>query len=111
VHEYSIAAGVIDVALRHAAGRRVTVVNLRVGALRQVVPTTLAFAFDFAARGTACEGARLEQELVAARLLCTDCAREWRLDQPNFRCPSCDASAVIVAGRELELESIEVDDG
>lgn len=111
MHELSIAAGVVEAASRHAAGRRVAVVSLRVGALRQVVPATLAAAFDLAARGTSCEDAHLEQELVLARLLCTDCAREWTLEEPDFRCPSCGGTAVVIAGRELQLESIEVEDG
>ena len=40
------------------------------GSLRQVVPDTLEFYFEFVARGTVCEGARLEQEVVEARLRC-----------------------------------------
>jgi hydrogenase nickel incorporation protein HypA/HybF len=110
MHEFSIAAGVVKVAVRHAAGRRVTAVSLRVGALRQVVPATLEVAFEFAARGTSCEGAHLEQEPVRARLLCTECTHEWTLEEPNFRCPSCDGPTVVIAGRELELESIEVEE-
>jgi hydrogenase nickel incorporation protein HypA/HybF len=110
VHEFSIASGVINAAVRHAAGRRVTVVSLRVGALRQVVPATLATAFELAARGTPCEGAHLEHELVPARLLCTECAREWTLEEPNFRCRSCGGPAVVIGGRELELESIDVEE-
>jgi hydrogenase nickel incorporation protein HypA/HybF len=43
VHELSVSAAVVDTAIRHAAGRKVTHVHLRVGALRQVVPDSLAF--------------------------------------------------------------------
>ena len=49
--------------LKHAAGRRVTVVSLRIGHLRQVVPDSLAFYFELVSRETLCEGARLEQEV------------------------------------------------
>ncbi len=70
VHELSVASAVVDTATRHADGRRVTAVQLRVGHLRQVVPDSLAFYFDHVAAGTLCEGARLEQEVVpgAARV-------------------------------------------
>ena len=68
MHELSLSGAVIDTAVKHAAGRPVKVVSLRVGRLRQVVPDTLEFYFGFTARGTVCEGAQLEQELVAARL-------------------------------------------
>ena len=47
-----------------------TVVSLRIGHLRQVVPDSLAFYFELVSRETLCEGARLEQEVVPARLRC-----------------------------------------
>lgn len=110
VHEYSIATGVVQLALRHAGGRRVTEVKLRVGPLRQVVPDTLALAFELAARGTACEGARLEQELVAFRLRCPSCAVEWTPAEPDFRCRTCGGPALLLSGNELEVEYLEVEE-
>jgi hydrogenase nickel incorporation protein HypA/HybF len=109
VHEFSIASAVVDTAVKHAAGRRVTVVSLRCGRLRQVVPDALDFAFGIVARETVCEGARLEQEVVAARLRCGACDRGWEIEVPAFRCPDCGtADVAVVSGEELEVESIEV---
>jgi hydrogenase nickel incorporation protein HypA/HybF len=109
VHELSVSTAVVDTAVRHADGRRVTVVRLRVGALRQVVPDSLAFYFDIVSRDTLCDGARLEQELVAARLRCEECEIEWAVDAPAFRCPRCAGANVrVVCGEELEVESIDV---
>jgi hydrogenase nickel incorporation protein HypA/HybF len=110
VHELSVSAAVVDTAVRHAAGRKVTSVHLRVGALRQVVPDSLAFYFEIVSRDTVCEGAVLEQELVAARLRCEGCETEWATDAPAFRCPRCAGAAVaVVCGDELEVESIDVE--
>lgn len=110
MHEFAIAEGVVETAVRHAGGRRVVVVSMRLGALRQVVPDTLSFAFEVAARGTACEGARLEQELVRCRLRCPSCDVVWTATEPAFRCRNCASPAVVVSGNELEVESIEVED-
>jgi hydrogenase nickel incorporation protein HypA/HybF len=111
VHELSLSSAIIGTAVKHAAGRRVTVVSLRVGRLRQVVPETLEFYFEFVARGTACEGATLEQELIDARLRCNPCAREWGIEIPAFRCPTCGGRDVVVAsGNEFEVQSIEVEE-
>ena len=109
MHELSLAGAVIDTVERHAAGRRVTAVYLRVGDLRQVVPDSLRFYFEHVARGTVCEGARLEQELVPARLAC-GCGHEWDLDGlAIFRCPVCgDADASVASGEEFLVESIDV---
>jgi hydrogenase nickel incorporation protein HypA/HybF len=111
LHELGLSRAILDIVVRHAGGGRVTVVNLRVGELRQVIPDTLAFYFGLVARGTLCEGARLEHELVVATLRCTACADEWKLEAPAFRCPSCGSSQVIVqSGEEFHVESIEVEE-
>jgi hydrogenase nickel incorporation protein HypA/HybF len=111
MHELSLAGAIVDTATRHAGGRPVVIVRLRVGHLRQVVPDSLSFYFEHVARGTLCDGARLEQEVVAARLRCEDCHASWTLEAAEFRCPTCSSSRVsVVAGNELEVESIEVED-
>jgi hydrogenase nickel incorporation protein HypA/HybF len=123
VHELALSRAIVDAALRHAEGRTVTVVRLRVGALRQVVPETLRFNFEIVTRETDCEGARLEVQPVAAMLRCGGCGREWDpapppatevsqlLSPPSFRCPQCEAaSSEVVAGEELEVESIDVEE-
>jgi hydrogenase nickel incorporation protein HypA/HybF len=111
VHELSVASAVVDTAVRHAGGRRVTAIRLRVGALRQVVPASLAFYFEHVARGTLCDGARLEQRPVPATLRCEECRARWELDEAVFRCGACGSGKVRVeAGDELELESIDVEE-
>jgi len=58
-----------------------------------------------------CEGARLELELLEARLHCNPCGIEWSIDVPAFRCPSCgDGDVAVVGGNELQVESIEVEE-
>lgn len=110
MHELSLSSAIVNTVVKHAQGRRVTLVSLRVGRLRQVVPETLAFYFEFVARDTVCAGARLEQELIDARLRCRPCGREWAIEIPAFRCPTCGGSEVeIAAGDEFEVESIEVE--
>lgn len=109
MHELSLSSAIVGTVVKHALGRRVTVVSLRVGRLRQVVPETLEFYFEFVARDTVCEGARLEQEVIDARLRCNSCLHEWSIEIPAFRCPSCGGSDVAVStGNEFEVESIEV---
>jgi hydrogenase nickel incorporation protein HypA/HybF len=111
VHELSLSSAIVNTVAKHAEGRRVAVVNLRVGKLRQVVPDTLEFYFEFVARDSVCEGARLEQVLIEARLRCRPCAREWAIEIPAFRCPTCGGSEVeIAAGNEFEVESIEIEE-
>jgi hydrogenase nickel incorporation protein HypA/HybF len=111
VHELSLSSAIVNTVVKHADGRRVTLVELRVGKLRQVIPDTLEFYFEFVARGTVCEGARLEQQVIDARLHCRGCDHGWAIEIPAFRCPECSGSDVeIASGDEFEVEAIEVEE-
>ena len=111
MHELSIATAVLDTALKHAAGRPVEVVVMRVGSLRQVVSDSLRFYWDVVARDTVCEDARLKLDEIEARLRCADCGREWEPLIAAFRCPDCASAHVEVrAGNELEIDYLELAD-
>ncbi|GAC1325086.1 MAG: hydrogenase maturation nickel metallochaperone HypA [Chloroflexota bacterium] len=108
MHELSIAQSIAEIACRHAAGRRVSKVELKVGRLRQVVPASLAFSFELVAQGTVAEGAELEMQSVAARAVCRGCGTETELHAFPFQCAACTGFDLhIIAGEELEVESIE----
>jgi hydrogenase nickel incorporation protein HypA/HybF len=112
MHELSLSGAIVNTVVKHAEGRAVSVVSMRIGALRQVVPDTLEFYFGFVSKGTVCERARLEQELIPAVLRCATCEREWAIDMPIFMCPGCGAGGhvEVASGEELEVESIEVEE-
>jgi hydrogenase nickel incorporation protein HypA/HybF len=113
MHELSLSGAIVNTVEKHAAGRPVSVVSMRIGALRQIVPDTLEFYFGFVSKGTVCEGARLEQELIPARLRCGGCEREWEIELPVFMCPACGGvgRVEVASGDEFEVESIEVEEG
>ncbi|HWH45070.1 MAG TPA: hydrogenase maturation nickel metallochaperone HypA [Thermoleophilaceae bacterium] len=112
MHELSLSSAIVNTVVKHAAGRPVSLVSLRIGALRQVVPDTLDFYFDFVSRGTVCEHARLEHELIPARLRCAGCEREWEIELPIFMCPDCGGAGrvEVASGDEFEVESIEIEE-
>jgi hydrogenase nickel incorporation protein HypA/HybF len=72
IRELSIAQAIVDVATRHAEGRTVTAIELRVGRERNVAPEGLDFAFSLLTAGTALDGAELEIEHVAGGELAVD---------------------------------------
>jgi Zn finger protein HypA/HybF involved in hydrogenase expression len=65
MRELSIAQSVVDMAAQHAAGRRVTRVEVSVGSMRQVDAESLHMAFDLVTFGTALDGAQLRIARVA----------------------------------------------
>jgi hydrogenase nickel incorporation protein HypA/HybF len=111
VHELSIAESVVRIASEHAAGRPVARVELRVGHLRQVVPSALAFAFELVAVGTPVEGAELALEEVPAAGRCRSCGAESELDGFPLRCPACGGLGLeLLRGEELLVDALELDD-
>ena len=111
MHELSIAESVVQIASRHANGRRVTRVWLKVGHLRQVVPTALTFSFELVAEGTPVEGAELEMEEVPATGLCRDCGAESRLESFPLQCGACGGFDLeLLEGEELFVESLELEE-
>jgi len=110
MHELSIADAVVQIASRHARGRRVTRVELRVGHLRQVVPDALDFAFELVAEGTPVEGAELVMEEVPASVRCEACGAESTLAAFPAACPACGSLKVEVTGGDELLDALELEE-
>jgi hydrogenase nickel incorporation protein HypA/HybF len=111
MHELSIAASIADVAVRHAGGRRVSRVEVRVGHLRQVVPSALEFAFELVAQGTVAEGAELVMEQVPAAGRCRACGAESELPGFPLRCGACGGLDLeLLRGEELLVDALELED-
>ena len=111
MHELAIAESVVQIAGRHADGRRVTKVYLKVGHLRQVVPSALAFSFELVAQGTPIEGAQLEMEEVPATGSCQGCREKSRLESFPLQCKVCGGFDLeLLQGEELYVESLELEE-
>ena len=112
MHELSIAESVVRIACAHAGpGRRVVRVELKVGHLRQVVPSALEFAFGLVAEGTAAAGAELAIEHVPATGRCRACGGVGALPVFPLLCPSCGSADVeVLGGEELLVEALELEE-
>jgi hydrogenase nickel incorporation protein HypA/HybF len=111
LHELAIADSVVRIASRHADGRRVTKVHLKVGHLRQVVPSALAFSFELVAQGTPAEGAELEMEEVPVTGKCRTCGAVSHPESFPLQCTSCGGLDLeILKGEELYVESLELEE-
>ncbi|CAO5228499.1 hydrogenase maturation nickel metallochaperone HypA [Frankia sp. AgKG'84/4] len=126
MHELSICRSVAEIVSRHAAGRRVSRVRLRVGALRQVVPATLVHCWNVAYGGQPAEagvelagsvlagsvlaGSVLEVESVPARVRCRGCGERRELVRPSTCCPACGTADVeLIGGEEFLVTSFDVE--
>jgi len=110
VHELSLCQAIAGVVKPHAAGRRVDVVRLQVGALRQVVPDTLLFCWTIVRDHEDMAEAELELELVPAEVKCRACGAQSEIaSRWSVMCPQCDSGDVeVVRGEEFLVTSLEV---
>jgi hydrogenase nickel incorporation protein HypA/HybF len=115
MHEFSIATSLLEIISQESLsyrGARVKAVKLKIGTLSGVVPEALEFAFQVLSEGTVAEGARLVIERVVLGIACNACGRSSMPVDPFIICPHCGSGDVeIKAGRELEIESMEIEDG
>jgi hydrogenase nickel incorporation protein HypA/HybF len=115
MHELSIAAGIVEAVTESAAaypGSRVTEVRLRVGALASIVEDSLQFCWELATDDTPLAGSKLVINKQPVVVYCDACDADVEIKGvQSFRCPRCGKHAAeIRQGRELEIESIELDE-
>lgn len=113
MHEAGIAQEILDVvneiAARHGLSK-VSGVRLRIGAMRQIVPDALRFAFEALGRGSVAEGARITIDEVAVRCSCRACGSIFAVEDYDFFCPVCNGMEVtVMEGKELSIDSVEGD--
>ncbi|MDR3137095.1 MAG: hydrogenase maturation nickel metallochaperone HypA [Coriobacteriales bacterium] len=114
MHEFSLMAGVLDAVndtAREHGARQVLVISLVIGEMAEVVPEALEFAFEALSADTISAGAQLMITFVHPRSRCTACGNEFEHDRFHWFCSNCGSLATeLLAGRELYLQSIEVED-
>jgi hydrogenase nickel incorporation protein HypA/HybF len=113
MHELSIANSIVEIVAelaRQHGGGRVMGVTLRLGRLSCVHEDALRLSFDLVTEGTPLAGASLAVIEVPVRIWCAVCKAVIELPGiQRFACPACGhLSGDIRAGRELDIESIQI---
>ncbi|HZK89329.1 MAG TPA: hydrogenase maturation nickel metallochaperone HypA [Stellaceae bacterium] len=110
MNELAIACSIVEHVAEAARGRRVHRITLEIGKLSGVAPDAIAFCFPEIARGTAAATARLDIRQIAGRGYCESCERESPLADSSAVCPCGSMRFHTVAGEELTLKSIDLEE-
>lgn len=110
MHELSLCQAIAGVVKPHAAGRRVDIVRVQLGSLRQVVPETLSFCWTLVRNHADMPEAELELEWITAEVACRACGRQSEIaSRWSVCCPLCDSADVrVVRGEEFLVTSVDV---
>jgi hydrogenase nickel incorporation protein HypA/HybF len=112
MHEMGLCEAVLAVVRDVSDDEPVRRVRLRVGRRQGVVPHVFDFCWRLVARDTDAAGARLELIDVPVRLRCRACDAEGEPESGTLACTVCGAVSVdLVAGEELIVEEVELEDG
>ena len=115
MHELSIMKEVLEVALEYAEkndAKKINKIGLSIGALATVVPEWAQMFFEYVAKGTVAENAKIEIETIPASIRCRSCGAEIKMDVGNllFACNQCDSKAIeLISGREFKVVYLEVE--
>jgi len=113
MHEQSIVESILSLALENAGkaqANRILKINLVVGELSGVVDEAAEFYFNFLSRNTIAAEAQLSFTHIPMQLRCRSCNTVFTPEKMELNCPNCKAQQIeIIAGRELYIESLEVD--
>lgn len=113
MHELGIMTGVVESvgeAARANHADKVLKVSLSVGVMTEAIEDALRFAFDaLCEQDPLFEGAELDITMVEPRSRCVECGKEYDHDRYHLACPDCGGFGELIAGRELTVDSIEVD--
>ena len=109
MHELSLCDAIVGTATKHAEGRPVTQVTVRIGHFRQVVPDALQFGWELLTDPTDLKGCQLVIEQVPAVVACETCGSLTTLDVPVLACGSCEGFDVkLLSGEEFQIVSMDV---
>lgn len=114
MHELGIMTGVMDAVTKsaHEAGAdKVLKVTLSVGEMTECIQDALEFAFEALTEDDPfVRDAELTINMIKPKSRCLECGAEFEHDRFHMFCPECDSFATeLLAGRELQIDSIEVD--
>ena len=112
MHELSIAQSLLESALAAAAehrARRIAVVRVRIGGLRQIVEDSLRQAFALLAEGSIAERAGLEIDAVPTVWRCRICGAARAVETAEERCPCGSSDRAFEGNDDLLLTSLELE--
>ena len=115
MHEVSVAQNIVEIVISEAEKVRavkVTQVVLSIGKLAGIENEALLFAWDIVTKNNIAAGSKLIIEDIPGMAKCQSCQHEFETTDYFSVCEKCgDFKTDIIKGKELQVKSIDIDDG
>jgi hydrogenase nickel incorporation protein HypA/HybF len=108
MHELAIMQDIVDTVCKVAGEAQVSRVLLEIGSMSGLAADSLRFCFDLCTKATMLEGALLEIHDVTARARCCECNAEFLMENAIVFCVCGSAKVEILAGNELRIKEVEL---
>jgi hydrogenase nickel incorporation protein HypA/HybF len=111
MHEMAVTQALLDMALKHADGQRITDVYLQVGKMSAIVPSSVEVFFKYLSQDTLAEGAQLHFEILPLEMTCQVCHRQLDLSEWSDRGPHLIMHKAFARGCECGSKDLRVSGG
>ncbi|MBN1883574.1 MAG: hydrogenase maturation nickel metallochaperone HypA [Deltaproteobacteria bacterium] len=114
MHELPVTEEILKIALNHGeknGAHKIVRIYLSIGELTDLIDEWVQRYFDYLAKDSMAQDAKLIIERIPIRVLCDECGETFEVDKKimDFACPACgERSAKLLSGREFTVKSIEI---
>jgi hydrogenase nickel incorporation protein HypA/HybF len=108
MHELGITQNIVAIVVEHSQGVKVRRIVVEIGKLSAILPEAIAFCFGICSQGTVLEQAKLEIREIPGLARCHECGTEFVLEKPFGICSCGSVNFDLIAGEELLVKEIEV---
>ena len=112
MHEMAIAEGILNIAFDYAKqnkASKISNITLKLGEMSGVELEALNMSFKVLTKDTIAEGAELVVNKIPIIGKCNKCGKDFHIEHYNFFCPECDGILILKSGRELQVESLDME--
>jgi hydrogenase nickel incorporation protein HypA/HybF len=110
MHELGITENIIEIALKHAQGKKINRITLEIGQLSAILPDSIEFCFDACRLGTPLENTVLEIIEIPGLARCCRCGTEFAIAEPFGICECGSMDLIFIQGQELQIKELELEE-
>ena len=114
MHELPVTESILNICVKHAEAnnaKKIVAIELKVGGMSDLEDEWMQKYFDYLAKDSIAEGAKLKIERTPVVVQCNLCAHTFNVDikkREKLLCPECEGTCTLISGKEYHIKNMEV---